>query len=103
MCSKHKDNFEWIQTKSDETHLLIDRHLVIGGFEVGSSLTIGRVRYEGKVIVGKVFSYPLPNKGLWIPHNRVPVNFQSYEILTYNINKAFVPEIIFKIEARHSN
>ncbi|KAF2897471.1 hypothetical protein ILUMI_08701 [Ignelater luminosus] len=96
LCSKHKENLEWIQTKSDETHLLTDRRLVVGGYEVGQTLNIGRLLYDGRVIVGKVFSYPLPNKGLWIPYNERPMNFQSYEILTYNINK-------IKLDLRYSN
>ncbi|KAF2897472.1 hypothetical protein ILUMI_08702 [Ignelater luminosus] len=87
LCSKHKENLEWIQTKSEETHLLTDRGLVVGGYEVGQTLNIGRLLYDGRVIIGKVFSHPLANKGLWIPYNERPMNFQSYEILTYKTNK----------------
>lgn len=89
LCGKYKENFEWIVTKTEDTHLLTNRILIEGGYE-GTTLYIGRVQYSGKTVSGKVFSYAQPNRGLWIPDNNgTPINFLSYEILTFNVNRKY--------------
>ncbi|KAF2896632.1 hypothetical protein ILUMI_09543, partial [Ignelater luminosus] len=47
LCGKYKENFEWVATKNEETHLLTNRILIVGGYEVGQTLHIGRVQYSG--------------------------------------------------------
>ncbi|KAF5289368.1 hypothetical protein FQR65_LT11879 [Abscondita terminalis] len=87
LCSNEQDKLAWVLTKNEETHLLFNCHMVIGGFEVGQTLNIGRVNHGGHTIIGKVFSYPLGNRGLWIPNNAHEANFLQYEILTYGCPK----------------
>ncbi|KAF2900132.1 hypothetical protein ILUMI_06050 [Ignelater luminosus] len=83
LCGRHLEKYKWKTTKNEETHLLTDCHLVVGGHEVGHNLNFGRVNHDGQVVVGKVFSNPLSNRGLWIPYNGQETHFLSYEILTY--------------------
>ncbi|KAK4877868.1 hypothetical protein RN001_010374 [Aquatica leii] len=84
LCSNKKNKLAWIPTQNNKTSLLINCHLVVGGFESEHILNIGRVTHNGQVVIGKVFSYPLWNSGLWIPDNNSTTNFLVYEILTYN-------------------
>ncbi|KAF2887736.1 hypothetical protein ILUMI_18437 [Ignelater luminosus] len=88
LCARDKRKFEWVPTKKEDLHMLIGRHFVVGGSEVGKTLYIGRVHYENRIIVGKFFnSVPLVNYGLAIPYQGKPVNFNSFEVLTYNVSK----------------
>ncbi|KAF2897898.1 hypothetical protein ILUMI_08277, partial [Ignelater luminosus] len=87
LCARDKRKFEWVPTKSEETHLMTNRHFVIGGTEIGHNLNIGRINHGGRLLTGKIFSYPLPNRGLAVPYEGKPIVYQSYEILTYNVSK----------------
>ncbi|KAF5287607.1 hypothetical protein FQA39_LY15810 [Lamprigera yunnana] len=86
LCSDEKEGFEWRATKNEETHLMVNCHLVVGGSEVGQTLNIGRVNSDGETIIGKVFSHPLLNRGLWVPQKSGAAHFLTYEILTYGCN-----------------
>lgn len=87
LCSGRPQEFAWIPVKNEKAHLLTDCSFVLGGSEVEQPLNLGRVNYDGQLIIGKVFSFPLPNRGLYIPYNNKEVKFLSYEILTYGCNK----------------
>lgn len=75
---------------------MTDRHFVIGGTEIGHNLNIGRVNHGGRLLTGKIFSYPLSNRGLAVPYEGKPVVYQSYEILTYNVSK-YVDETCLEV------
>lgn len=98
LCAKDLENFEWVITKNEETHLLINCHLVMGGSEIGHTLNIGRVKHDGRIVIGKIFSYPLENRGLAIPYNGKPIVFLSYEILTYKCQKNTIKTAIIGLE-----
>ncbi|RZB40493.1 uncharacterized protein BDFB_011542, partial [Asbolus verrucosus] len=87
LCSKHKENFFWIPGNAATLHLTtIDKHLVSGGTEWGKILNIGRVKYQGEIIVGKVCSGTISNAKMYFPYNRQEISVSSYEILTYEDN-----------------
>ncbi|KAF2897470.1 hypothetical protein ILUMI_08700 [Ignelater luminosus] len=88
LCAGDTRKFEWIPTKKEDLQLLTDRHLVVGGSEVEQTVYIGRVRYDNRVIIGKFFTNaPLSSFGIAIPYEGKPMNFDSFEVLTYNASK----------------
>ncbi|KAF2895267.1 hypothetical protein ILUMI_10905 [Ignelater luminosus] len=84
LCSRNLDRYHWIPTRNQDTHLLTDCHLVIGGTEAGYVLNIGRVNHEMQTVIGKVFAHHTPFRGLSIPNKQNEAIYQTYEILTYN-------------------
>ncbi|KAJ3645971.1 hypothetical protein Zmor_023586 [Zophobas morio] len=83
LCSKNKDNFKWVPTRSEDLSLLTNTHLVVGGNEVGQVLYIGRVFDETSTVLGKIFKHNQPNKGIWVPSQGHHANYFNYEVLTY--------------------
>lgn len=84
MCSPNAQNFVWVSVNTNISHLLTQCQQVIGGTEINHVLTIGRVNNQGSIVTGKVFPDTINGKGLWIHSNGVPVNYQTFELLSYN-------------------
>lgn len=84
MCSGHKENFAWISANAATLHLTtINKHLVSGGTEWGKVLNIGRIKYQGELIIGKVCSGTIGNAKLYFPYKGEEIESTSYEILIY--------------------
>jgi hypothetical protein len=58
--------------------------LVIGGTESSKELNIGRISYQGEVIVGKVCGYNIGNALMYFPYDNKEVTASSYEVLIYD-------------------
>ncbi|KAK5638897.1 hypothetical protein RI129_013192 [Pyrocoelia pectoralis] len=84
LCSAEPEKMKWYPTKVGELDKLSDCTLVVGGSEDEHVLHIGRVKYHGQTIIGKVFSRGHGARGLWIPYRDGSVHFTSYDILVYN-------------------
>lgn len=83
LCTPFPEYFSWIPVNTSMMNLLSACQQVIGGTEIDQILTIGRVNHQGRIVIGKVFPDNLTNRGLWIHANGIPVNYLSYELLTY--------------------
>jgi hypothetical protein len=93
LCSPKQDNFVWVPGNSATLHLTtINKHLVPGGMEWGKVLNIGRVKYQGELIIGKVCSGTIGKAKLYFPYKGAEITVSSYEILTYE-EKPHVNEV----------
>ncbi|KAJ3616393.1 hypothetical protein MTP99_003874 [Tenebrio molitor] len=83
--SDKPEKFSWVFTTAAKlnTHL-VGRHLVIGGTESSKELNIGRISYQGEVIVGKVCGYNIGNALMYFPYDNKEVTASSYEVLIYD-------------------
>jgi hypothetical protein len=73
-----------VKTTAAKLHTeLIGKHLVVGGTENGKVLNIGRVSYQGEVIVGKVYSYSVGDALMFFPYHSNETSVVSYEVLVY--------------------
>ncbi|KAJ3659097.1 hypothetical protein Zmor_010804 [Zophobas morio] len=94
LCSHHKHNFEWVPGQASTLHITtINKHLVPGGIEWGKVLNIGRIKYQGELIVGKVCSGTIGRAKLYFPYKNEEIDVSSYEILTYKENDSNVPVV----------
>ncbi|XP_063913026.1 uncharacterized protein LOC135129710 [Zophobas morio] len=85
LCSQHLEKFVWLPAKACTLHTdIIGKHLVVGGYENGKLLNIGRGSYQEEVIVGKVCSYNIGNASLYFPYKNQELNMDSYEILVFD-------------------
>ncbi|XP_031346333.1 uncharacterized protein LOC116173158 isoform X2 [Photinus pyralis] len=87
LCSVEPELMKWVPIKVGELDKLSDCTLVVGGSEDERLLHIGRVKYHGETIIGKVVSGGRGTRGLWIPYSGSSIHFTSYEMLTYNCTK----------------
>ncbi|CAH1371055.1 unnamed protein product [Tenebrio molitor] len=93
LCSPKQDNFVWVPGNAATLHLTtINKHLVPGGMEWGKVLNIGRVKYQGELIIGKVCSGTIGKAKLYFPYKGAEITVSSYEILTYE-EKPHVNEV----------
>ncbi|EFA08774.2 uncharacterized protein LOC103314048 [Tribolium castaneum] len=87
LCSTQAEKFRWIPSTACELHVeTIGKHLVVGGYENGKILNIGRGSYQEEVIVGKVCSYNIGNALMYFPYKNEEVTMDSYEVLIYDNN-----------------
>jgi hypothetical protein len=85
LCSDKPEKFSWVFTTAAKlnTHL-VGRHLVLGGTESSKELNIGRISYQGEVIVGKVCGYNIGNALMYFPYDNREATASSYEVLVYD-------------------
>ncbi|KAJ3617368.1 hypothetical protein MTP99_007097 [Tenebrio molitor] len=102
LCSPHQEAFEWTSIQSQDLHQYVNRNLIPGGSEVGENLYIGRVYRNNEVIVGKIFKHERANRGIWFPLGNGPSNSLTYEILSYNCEKAG-PRLDVRIDLSDKN
>ncbi|CAH1383066.1 unnamed protein product [Tenebrio molitor] len=102
LCSPHQEAFEWTSIQSQDLHQYVHRNLIPGGSEVGENLYIGRVYRNNEVIVGKIFKHERANRGIWFPLGNGPANSLTYEILSYNCEKAG-PRLDVRIDLSDKN
>ncbi|KAI4464728.1 hypothetical protein MML48_3g00012081 [Holotrichia oblita] len=69
LCDKRKDNFEWTYVNVNSLNAEKLSDMVVGGFEVGNTLYIGRTFHEGEWKIGKVFPPPYYLHGLTVWYN----------------------------------
>ncbi|RZB94397.1 DUF3421 domain containing protein [Asbolus verrucosus] len=85
LCSKKPQKLSWHPATASRLHTdFIGKHLVMGGTESGKAVNIGRVSYQGEVIVGKVCGYIIGNARMFFPYQNAEVTVSSYEVLVYN-------------------
>ncbi|XP_044271138.1 uncharacterized protein LOC123015468 [Tribolium madens] len=85
LCSGNPNNFSWERAESTSLHVTtIGKHLVIGGFEDGKYINIGRAMYQGELIVGKVLGFDPEKARLCFIHEEKEIVVNSYQILVYN-------------------
>ena len=83
LCTQHPEQFVWIPTNNEELKKLKKVYIVNGGFEVGTSTYIGRVRHGGEVVVGKALGDTSLNEGCHITQNGKVRRFSSFEVLSF--------------------
>ncbi|KAJ3617377.1 hypothetical protein MTP99_007105 [Tenebrio molitor] len=87
LCSPDLHKFVWLPSTAATLHTdAIGKHLVIGGYENGKVLNIGRGSYQEEVIVGKVCGFNIGSALLYFPYKGKELNMKSYEVLVYDIN-----------------
>ncbi|XP_063917088.1 uncharacterized protein LOC135132817 [Zophobas morio] len=85
LCSSQPENLSWIPSTAANLHIdTIGQNLVPGGTENGKLLHIGRVSYQGEVIVGKVCGYNIGNALMFFPYGKDEISVGSYEVLVYD-------------------
>jgi hypothetical protein len=85
LCSNQPEKLSWVPATAAKLHTeLAGKHLVAGGTENGKTLNIGRVSYQGEVIVGKVCSYNVGNALMFFPYHNNEISVKSYEVLVYD-------------------
>lgn len=63
------------------------KHVVIGGYLDDKIVNIGRVMYQGELVVGEVHGYNNENAKMYFIHrNKEVVVVRSYQVLLYSIN-----------------
>lgn len=65
----------------------IDRHVVKGGFEGDFLLHIGRISYQGEIVIGKVITSRPDRAVMWFIHNNQEKDANAYETLIYQNSK----------------
>lgn len=86
-CTPHPERFEWITVSYDSIGLLINKQLVIGGYQQQYDTYIGRVREGSEISVGKALRHQNPRRsGLFVTKNGRGARHTSFEILSYNPN-----------------
>jgi hypothetical protein len=84
LCSKHLNCFSWEPAENKTLHsTTIGRHLVVGGYENGQKLNVGRVTYQNQMIVGKVLGYKAGNAGCYFVFGDKEIGVGSYQVLIY--------------------
>lgn len=85
LCSDNLTNFKWTPATSTTLHLVgINTHIVRGGLDQNRITYIGRVKHQGNVIVGKVYTHDINNCDMVFVFNDREYRVKSYEILTYD-------------------
>ncbi|XP_044252980.1 uncharacterized protein LOC123003961 [Tribolium madens] len=87
LCSTQPEKFRWISSTASDLHVeSIGKHLVVGGYENGKILNVGRGSYQEEAIVGKVCSYNIGKALMYFPYKNEEINMDSYEVLIYDNN-----------------
>ena len=85
LCSDQPEKLSWVPSTAANLHTdTIGKYLVPGGTENGKLLNIGRVSYQGEVIVGKVCGYNIGNALMFFPYGKDEISVGSYEVLVYD-------------------
>ncbi|XP_060529306.1 uncharacterized protein LOC132703822 [Cylas formicarius] len=92
LCSRYPDSdaFKW--TSANKTHLhltTVNDHLIRGGIEDQKWLFIGRVKYQGQIVIGKVLQGNVGNAIMYFAHDGNEHNAPSYEVLKFD-NSVFI-------------
>ncbi|XP_018562462.1 uncharacterized protein LOC108904402 [Anoplophora glabripennis] len=85
LCSSSKENFKWFPADANRLHVqTINKHLVRGGVEYGLVSNIGRIKYQGELLVAKVCGFNVGNAKLFFPAGNEEKHAESYEVLIYD-------------------
>ncbi|KAK4877867.1 hypothetical protein RN001_010373 [Aquatica leii] len=87
LCSHDQSTVSWVATKNEETPLLTNCHLVVGGSEVGQTLNIGRVNHNGRT----VFRVLLARFFGTIPNDALPGSLDEEGDVTF-IGQVYIKE-----------
>lgn len=63
----------------------VDKHVVLGGVEYDRISYIGRIFYEGEVIIAKVCGFNVGDAKFWFPADNEEKNVDCYEVLIYDV------------------
>ncbi|XP_018562464.1 uncharacterized protein LOC108904403 [Anoplophora glabripennis] len=86
LCSPFKENFKWVSADAKRLHVqMTGKHLVPGGVEWNGLVTnIGRILYQGELLVAKVCGFNVGNAKLYYRIGNGQKDTDYYEILTYD-------------------
>lgn len=62
---------------------MTNKHMVRGGVEYGLVTSIGRILYQGQLLVAKVCGFNVGNAKLYYPAQNVEKSTEAYEVLVY--------------------
>ncbi|KAF5293137.1 hypothetical protein FQA39_LY13747 [Lamprigera yunnana] len=83
LCGKHVEQFQWLNTANRLIHTLKDKHLIIGGYEEGGNIYIGRIQLDDELSVGKIVDGPNQST-LNTVKNGTGYQHAAFQILSYN-------------------
>lgn len=76
---------KWIPTDAKKFHIqAINKHVVPGGVDSDDVTYIGRIFYQGELLVAKVCGYDTGDAKFWFPAGNEEKNVDSYEVLIYD-------------------
>lgn len=85
LCSSSKEKLKWVEANAKDLHVqMINRHAVRGGVEYGLVTNIGRISYQGELLVAKVCGFNVGNSNLFFPAGNEEKRAASYEVLIYD-------------------
>ncbi|KAF5302553.1 hypothetical protein FQR65_LT00925 [Abscondita terminalis] len=86
LCSPYPEKLQWVKTKKNEVHMLINKHLISGGHEPSYTIYIGRAFYKSETLPGRIRTGERANQnmGLYVSVDGKEIIFDSFEILTYD-------------------
>jgi len=86
LCADEDDTFEWLPANATHLHFL-ELHrknkIVWGGVEEGRLLGIGRIMYQGHLLIGKILAGNIAKADLYFVYKGQLKIVSEYEILTY--------------------
>ncbi|KAB0797710.1 hypothetical protein PPYR_08703 [Photinus pyralis] len=56
LCAKYPEEFQWLSTGHGYINQLKGKHLIIGGYESGANIYIGRIQLDDELALGKVIN-----------------------------------------------
>ena len=85
LCTSNANFLSWENATGSDLHLTTTgKQLVIGGYEIGKMINVGRVMYQGELIVGKVLVYNKGAANLHFIGGGTEVSVPSYQVLVEN-------------------
>lgn len=89
MCSENPENFDWVYTTFKTFYQdTKDTYPVPGGYDFVNNegiMHIGRLRYQGVVKTGGIWSFKRDNAGIYFDYNDTDLKRATmYEALVYN-------------------
>ena len=90
LCTQQPENFKWIPTNNEDLKNLTDVFLVKGGFEPGCTTYIGRLRFEGEVLVGKALTGNPLNQGCYVTKKGHGHRHSSFEVLSFALSQSLL-------------
>lgn len=76
--------FKWVKTSADNFYVdTINKHAVRGGLENDLVVHIGRISYQGEIIIGKIPTNNLDEAPLYFIYRNEQKKTNYYEMLIY--------------------
>ncbi|KAF2888218.1 hypothetical protein ILUMI_17955, partial [Ignelater luminosus] len=86
LCTRHPGKFEWLHSGNGLVDNIDPNILVVGGFEPGAQMYVGRKQIDNELVLGKIIKGPRQTT-LNTTKNGTGTQHADFDILTYNSNK----------------